>query len=146
MVFDKEDAMAELAGVLGVLTGLATVVLSLGIAFWAIYWDHRKVRLQYQERQLMIEKGLTPPPVLPGRAKPTPEDCLRRGTVLLFLGVGFGAAAVVVFTAWPQEAEFGGVLGVTGAIVGFLGLGYLLYYFIARRKTHDAASTAPEPM
>lgn len=137
--------MADLTGVLGVLTGLATVVLSLGIAFWAIYWDHRKVRLQYQERQLMIEKGLTPPPVLPGRAKPTPEDCLRRGTVLLFLGVGFGAAAVVVFNAWPQEAEFGGVLGVTGAIVGFLGLGYLVYYFIARRKTHDATSGAPEP-
>jgi hypothetical protein len=104
------------------------------------------VRLQYQERQLMIQKGLTPPLVLPGRAKPTPEDCLRRGTVLLFLGVGFGAAAVVVFNAWPQEGEFGGVLGVTGAIVGFLGLGYLVYYFIARRRTGDVASTAPEPM
>ena len=45
-----------------------------------------------------------------------------------------------MFNAWPQEAEFGGVLGVTGAIVGFLGLGYLVYYFIARRKTHDATS------
>jgi hypothetical protein len=66
--------------------------------------------------------------------------------VLLFLGIGFGAAAVVVFNAWPQVAEFGGVLGVTGAIVGFLGLGYLVYYFIARRKTHDATSGAPEPM
>jgi hypothetical protein len=146
IVFHKEDGMAELTGVLGVLTGLATVVLSLGIAFWSIYWDHRKTRLQYQERQLMIEKGLTPPPVLPGRAKPTPEDCLRRGTVLLFLGAGFGAAALVVFTTWPQEGEFGGVLGVTGAIVGFLGLGYLVFYFITRRKTGNVASTASEPM
>jgi hypothetical protein len=30
--------------------------------------------------------------------------------------------------------------GVTGAIVGFLGLGYLVYYFIARRKTGDPGS------
>lgn len=80
------------------------------------------------------------------KRKVTPEDCLRRGTVLLFLGIGFGAAAVVVFNAWPQEAEFGGVLGVTGAIVGLLGLGYLVYYFIARRKTHEVASRAAEPM
>ena len=37
-----------------------------------------------------------------------------------------------------KRAELGGILGVTGAIVGFLGLGYLVYYFIARRNTHDA--------
>ena len=96
----------------------------------------------------MIEKGLTPPPMLPDQPKKTvtPEDCLRRGTVLLFLGIGFGVAALVVFTTWPQGGELGGILGVTGAIVGFLGLGYLVYYFIARRKTHDAASRTPEPM
>lgn len=80
------------------------------------------------------------------KKKVTPEDCLRRGTVLLFLGIGFGTAAVVVFNAWQQEGEFGGILGVTGAIVGFLGLGYLVYYFIARRKTHGPGSRAAEPI
>ncbi|MGH9254373.1 MAG: DUF6249 domain-containing protein [Vicinamibacterales bacterium] len=128
--------------IVGMLIPLSAIVLGIGIAFWYIYWDHQKKRLQYQERQLMIEKGLTPPPVLPDqpRKKVTPEDCLRRGTVLLFLGIGFGAAALVVINAWPEEAELGGMLGVTGAIVGFLGLGYLVYYFIARRKTHDPGS------
>jgi hypothetical protein len=29
--------MDQVEGVLGVLTGMLTVVLSLGIAFWAIY-------------------------------------------------------------------------------------------------------------
>jgi len=38
--------------------------------------------------------------------------------------------------------ELGGVLGVSGAIVGFLGLGYLVYYLIARRKTGDPGSIA----
>ena len=140
--------MEQMEGVLALMIPIIAIVMGIGTAFWSIYWDHQKKRLQYQERQLMIEKGLTPPPVLPDqpRKKVTPEDCLRRGTVLLFLGIGFGAAAVVVFNAWPQEGELGGILGVTGAIVGFLGLGYLVYYFIARRKTHDAASRTPEPM
>jgi drug/metabolite transporter (DMT)-like permease len=120
-------------GVLGILTGLVTIVMSLGIVFWAIYWSYQKKRLQYQERQLMIEKGLTPPPVLPEAPKKvSPEDSLRRGLVLLFLGVGFGVAAAVVLTVADQE-DLTWVLGVTGAIVGFLGLGYLAYYFLARR-------------
>jgi hypothetical protein len=133
--------------IVGMMIPLSSIVLGIGVAFWYIYWEHQKKRMQYQERQLMIEKGLMPPPMLPDQPKKkiTPEDCLRRGTVLLFLGAGFGAAAVVVFNTWTQEAELGGVLGVTGAIVGFLGLGYLVYYFIARRKPHDA-ETASEPI
>ena len=131
--------MQGLEGVLGVLTGLATIVLSLGIAFWAIYWDHQKKRLQYHERQLMIERGMTPPPVMPEEKKKiTPQDCLRRGTILTFLGLGFGAAAAVVTVASGEE-DLRWLLGVAGAIVGFLGLGNLAYYFIARRKTVEAA-------
>jgi hypothetical protein len=128
--------------IVGMMIPLSSIVLGIGVAFWYIYWEHQQKRLQYQERQLMIEKGLTPPPALLDQPKKkiTPEDCLRRGTVLLFLGIGFGAAALVVFNAWRQEGELGGILGVTGAIVGFLGLGYLVYYFIARRKTGDPGS------
>ena len=125
--------MEDLEGVLGVLTGLMTVVLSLGIAFWAIYWGYQKKRLQYHERQLMIEKGLTPPPVLPEEQKRfTPDDALRRGLVLLFLGGGLGLGYVVLSqpgVAGPPAW----VAGLAGSIVGFLGLGYLAYFFIARR-------------
>jgi hypothetical protein len=28
---------------------------------WLIYWDYRKRRLVYEERRLMIERGITPP-------------------------------------------------------------------------------------
>ena len=98
---------------LGVLTGLITVVLSLGIAFWAIYWDHQKKRLQYQERQLMIEKGMTPPPVLPdqptkkitprglpasGHRAAVPRSRARRS------GIGRDQRSA------REDAEFGGVL------------------------------------
>ena len=138
--------MADLTGVIGVLTGLMTVVLSLGIVFWAIYWNHQKKRLQYQERQLMIEKGMTPPPVLPEQDKKvTPEDSLRRGTVLVFLGLGLGVAAPIA--RMLVEDELGGLLGVAAAIVAFIGFGNLVFYFIARRhRSTEARENGATPM
>jgi Domain of unknown function (DUF6249) len=128
------------------LTGLMTVVLSLGIAFWAIYWNHQKKRLQYQERQLMIEKGMTPPPVLPEQDKRVkPEDALRRGIVLVFLGLGLGVAAPIARLL--VEDELGGLLGIAAAIVAFIGFGNLVYYFIARRhRGTDVQQDSATPM
>jgi len=122
--------MAEMTGLLAVFTGLVSAVMTFGIVFWWIYWSYRKKQLQYHERQLMIEKGLTPPPVLPEQ-RLTPEGALRRGTVLMCLGIGLGLAAVIA--ANVVDDELGGVLGVAAAIVAFLGLGNLAYYFIARK-------------
>jgi hypothetical protein len=134
--------MNDLTGVLGVMIPLTAVVLGIGLAFWSIYWDHQKKRLQYQERQMMIEKGMIPPSVLPEeRRKMTPADCLRRGTVLIFLGSGLGLAAVIVSYRGPAE-ELGALLGVGSAIVGSLGFGYLTYYWIARRESCELADRA----
>jgi preprotein translocase subunit YajC len=128
--------MGELMGVIGVLTGFVSAVMTIGIVFWWIYWSYRKKQLQYHERQLMIEKGLTPPPILPEQPV-TPESALRRGTVLLSLGIGFGVAAAL--GANLVDEDLGGVLAVTGTIVGFIGAGNLAYYFIARRSTRQAS-------
>lgn len=113
---------------------ITAIVLGIGVAFWSIYWDHQKKRLQYQERQLMIERGLTPPPDLPNERKTrTPEDCLRRGTILLFLGMGLGLGYFILGNRSPDE-ELVGLAGLAAAIVGFLGLGNLVYYFLARNR------------
>jgi hypothetical protein len=43
-------------------------ILSLcatGLIAWAVYWDFRKKRLQFDERRIMIESGITPPPAAP---------------------------------------------------------------------------------
>ena len=128
--------MGDIAGILGVLTGLTTVVLSLGIAFWWIYWSFRKKKLQYEERRLMIEKGLSPPPILPEEVKKTtPQESLRRGFVMLFLGVGLAAGAAIAGRI--VEEELGGLLGVAAAIVAFIGLGNLAYYAVVRNKKDD---------
>jgi hypothetical protein len=128
--------MEELTGVLGVLTGLVSSVLTLGIVFWWIYWSYRKKQLQYHERQLMIERGMTPPPVLPDETPKSPQDCLRRGLVLIFLGAGLAVAGLIAGRS--VEEELGGLLGVAAAIVAFVGVGNLVYYFIARRTATNA--------
>lgn len=133
--------MLELTPILGALTGLITVVLSLGIAFWAIYWKFQRTRLQYQERQLMIEKGLAPPPVLPEQPKKvTPEDALRRGLVQVFLGVGLGIGYVVLSRP-DVDGPPAWIAGLFGAVVGFLGLGHLTYYLVARRAKQPSDRT-----
>ena len=125
-----EAIVPPIVPILGVMIPILAIVLGIGVAFWAIYWKHRTQRLQYEERQLMIEKGMTPPPVLPEGEKRrwTPEDCLRYGTIMVFLGIGFGIASLVWVSQNPP------LLGVAGAIVGLLGVGNLVYYFIARGR------------
>ncbi len=122
------------------LIPIISIVMGIGLAAWAIYWDHQKQRLKHEERRLMIEKGMTPPPDLAAEKKlVTPEDCLRRGIILFFLGIGLGIASLVV------GAALSWLFGVAAAIVGLLGLGNLVYYFIARnREPHDVAADAEE--
>ena len=127
---------------LAVMIPIVAIVLGIGVAFWAIYWEHQKKRLQYQERQLMIEKGMEPPPALLDEEKKnvTPEDCLRRGTIMLFLGIGLGMAYLIVPTGdGPPPWLF----GTAGAIVGLLGVGNLTYYAIARRQSEKRPADSP---
>jgi uncharacterized membrane protein len=131
----------EIQDIVALLIPITAIVMAFGIAFWSIYWGHQKKRLQYQERQLMIEKGLTPPPVLEdAREKNMPENSLRRGIVLLFLGIGL-AVGTAILGNFFDDREFVGIVALAAAIVGFIGLGNLVYYFIARRKPEDTART-----
>ena len=120
---------------------LTAIVLGISVAFWRIYWDHQKKRLQYQERQLMIERGMVPPPDLPDpKRTATPEDSLRRGIAQLSIGIGLAVGAAIL-THFTNDKEFVGVVSVAAAIVGFLGLGSLVYYYIARGKSVDVSQT-----
>lgn len=130
--------MERIEGALALMIPIVAIVFGIGVAFWSIYWDHQKKRLQYQERQLMIEKGLVPPPdLVDGRRRVTPEDCLRRGTVLLSLGVGLAIGAVILANVGRDNLVW--LPGLAAAIVGSLGVGNLAYY---RTSRHRAA----EPM
>lgn len=132
--------MSDFVPIFAIFIPLSAIVMGIGLAFWAVYWNHQKRQLQYQERQRMIEKGMVPPPMLLAdeRKTITPEDCLRRGTILLFLGIGL-ALGTMVLANFTNDEEFVGIVGVAAAIVGSLGVGNLVYSFIARRKPEETA-------
>ena len=69
-----------------------------------------------------------------------PEDSLRRGTILLCLGIGL-AVGTAVLQNFMEDREFVGLVALTAAIVGFIGLGNLVYYFIARRNRRTPSRT-----
>jgi hypothetical protein len=133
--------MGDLVPLFGILIPLSAIVLGLGLVFWSIYWNHQKRQLQYHERQLMIEKGMTPPPMLveEERKSMTPEGSLRRGIVLASLAIGLAGAAIFLGNAGGGDAMRG--MGVAAAIVGSLGVGNLVYYAVARRKPDNPAPT-----
>jgi hypothetical protein len=113
------------------------IVLGIGVAFWAIYWDHQRKRLEYEERRLMIEKGMVPP-LLPGDRPLTRDDYLRRGVILTFLGIGLWIGSFWLSDARAAPGPPAWLLSVAGAIVGLLGLGNLTYFAVARnRRTEE---------
>lgn len=134
--------MSDFVPIFAIFIPLSAIVMGIGLAFWAVYWNHQKRQLQYQERQRMIEKGMVPPPMLLADERKIirPEDCLRRGTILLFLGIGL-AVGTAVLQIFMDDREFVGLVALAAAIVGFIGLGNLVYYFIARPKPEDTART-----
>jgi hypothetical protein len=113
---------------------IIAIVLGIGVAFWAIYWSHQTKRLQYEERRLMIEKGMTPPEIVPeDEDKPaTPEQTFKSGLVMLFLGIGLGLGYFILRNSFDGDGPPPWALGLAGSIVGFIGLSNVVYYFLRK--------------
>ncbi len=139
---------------------LAAIVLTLGLVPLGAYFDHRKRKMVFEERRLMIERGMQPPAALPDTGplamlhgagglaprdtKTAVEACLRRGIVLAFLGAGLWVGDSVLNQRLATLAEYGsqgaqafiasGALAAAGAVLGLTGIGNLVYYALARSR------------
>jgi len=118
---------------------IVAIVMGVGIGFWRIYWDYQRRRLEYDERRTMIEKGMTPLPLtpdLPRRRPGTLEDSLRRGIVMLFLGIGLGIGFAILRSSMVQrpDRDIVGILAIGAPVVLLIGLGNLVYYVVAKRE------------
>jgi len=130
--------------IIGASIPLVAIVMGIGVAFWRLYLDHQRRKLQYEERRLMIERGLTPQPLPPETPPRTLESSLRNGIVLLSLGVGFAVAYVIrqggdLFSR-PTGASSG--FAIVAPILIMLGVGYLIYYTIARKHASSVPPVA----
>jgi len=114
--------------VLGIFVVIIAVGMSLLIPILGIYFEYRKRALRSQERLLAIEKGvpLPPEPPEPQKKPATPLDSLRKGFILLGIGV-----ALVVFTLVAGVSEW--IMG-GGLVLLFIGAALVFWYGIAIRK------------
>lgn len=119
--------------IIGELIPLTAIVMGIGVAFWRMYLDHQRRKLQYEERRLMIERGMTPPPLPPEIPRRSLESSLRNGIILLSLGLGFAVAYVL----GQGGDRAGNGFGIAAPLFIMLGLGYLVYYTIARKHARS---------
>jgi len=130
----------------GILIPIVSIVMVFAVPIVAIIMDYRKRAVLAEERKAMIEKGMTPPLIDEdgnpyGRMR-SPEAqrarSLRAGTILLALGIGLAVAFVMlqyVVTDFFLPHRMVGMLAVGSAVVGFLGLGNLVYYWLSTPKS-----------
>ena len=144
----------------GQVVTILAVVLSLGIVPLGIYFDHRKRRMLFEERRLMIERGMQPPPFTEPKAFPfnleprmpcdpraVLETCFRRGLILAFLGAGLWLGDAVLnqrlttLDGSASRADWlvaSGSLAATGIVLGLLGAGNLVYYALTRARSRHS--------
>jgi Domain of unknown function (DUF6249) len=129
----------------GILIPIVAIAGSFAIPIVAIVMDFKRRRLHSDERRAMIEKGMVPPAV-EDNANPwgRPRDLesqrarsLRSGIVMLMLGLGLAVAFWVQLNFasddfMPHVPRWGLAMGA--AIIGFLGLGNLIYYAVTGKK------------
>lgn len=133
------DDSSELVAILRAALPLTAIVLGIGIAILSTALRYRRririAELIHAERMAAIAQGMEPPPLpaelLDGggrcRRNSTPDDYLRRGVLLLFVGVAI-AIALLVSSRHPERA----IWGLVPAAIGTANL--LLYKLDARRR------------
>jgi hypothetical protein len=130
----------------GLLIPLVAIIFGVMIPIVAIIMDYRRRQLLSEERRAMIEKGMVPPPIEEASShwERRPRDLasqrarsLRSGVIMLTLGIGLAVAFYVtnyVMTDGYLPHPARGGMAIAASIVGFLGIGNLIYYALSGKK------------
>jgi hypothetical protein len=134
------------------LIPIVSIIGGLSIAAIAILTEHRRKQAVLEERRLMIEKGMTPPPLdvdllekgRPAGTQATIDASLRTGIITLFVGLGLIGAFLVMrylaFTGGFLPRHVISLLGPAGVLVALIGIGNLVYYWIARGRVRSGGT------
>ncbi|HXS30160.1 MAG TPA: DUF6249 domain-containing protein [Steroidobacteraceae bacterium] len=131
------------------LIPVVAVVGGLAVGAIAILTEHRRKLALLEERRLMIEKGMTPPPLggallehgAQAGTRYLVESSLRTGVITLFVGLGLiGAFLVLRYLVFADSfipSRVISLLGPAGVLVALIGVGHLVYFRIARGRVRD---------
>ena len=120
--------------IIAIMIPIVAIVMGVGIGMLTVFLDYRKKRemfaLHHKERLAAIEKGMDVPPLPPEffqdpRRRPRSQsDYLRRGLIMLLLGV---AITIALYSAAPHDYLWG-LLPIA------IGVANLLYFYLESRK------------
>lgn len=114
-------------GIVGVFIAPAVVVILI-VWLWFRH-NSRKEQMKFDTLRLMVEKGVPIPEKFSFvESAPAPGASLRRGLILIALGIGIVCFFLIV------GANEGTALG---AIPFFIGLAYLLIWYLERNKARS---------
>ena len=122
----------------------AILFCATGLIAWAVYWDFRKKRLQFEERRVMIESGLTPPPPSPPALAGWPgvkqqELQLKYAERRLMIEKGLPVHEDVAKPKLPPTRSDHLRRGILGVCIG---AGFLLAYLLLRLQPVDGGAEA----
>jgi hypothetical protein len=117
-------------GIVGVFIAPAIVAI---IVIWLVFRNKgKKEEMKFDTLKLMVEKGVPIPENFSfADPVPAPGANLRRGLILIALGVG-----IAVFFLIVNAPEGAGL----AAIPFFIGLAYLLIWRLEKNKNPDEAA------
>jgi hypothetical protein len=117
--------MIPILGILGIF--FAPMVVVIVVVRLAYRYRENKEQRNHETIRQMIEKGMEIPPNISfGDAPETTASPLSRGLKLVGIGLGLGVFFAVM--------GMGGLIGI-GAIPLFIGLAYVLIWFLEKNKT-----------
>jgi len=115
----NEDAMLA-QEIMGPLTGMTiTLITALVIA---VYFYFRS-----RERQMMIEKGLTPEQISElFKSKRNPYTWLKLGIITICVGLGVGFGVLMEDAGWSEGF-------IPLFIITLTGIGFVAAFFVSRK-------------
>lgn len=113
------------------ILGLSVPIIIIGLV---AYFSHLSREMLHRERMAALEKGLPPPaePARDSRKQLSSRDCLLRGLVWLFVGLGLLAFCFTFAFTFPlgEDRLESFRLGLLGFVPVGVGLAYLIFYMV----------------
>lgn len=116
-----------LPALVSIIAILSSVALPIGLG---MYIAIRSMNVKHKERMELIRQGILPPE----KSKPTPNKyrSLRNGILLVGIALGLIISLLISYELGLEEDEAFWV--VASGVLLFLGLSYLIFYFLMRNK------------
>lgn len=129
---DDHDDLGFGKTMVAVVPVLSSFIMPIAIVAVVFYFKHRRNRLEHETVQMMIEKGLPVTPEIIAALKGKGDQDKNSGRTghtrspllagLILAGIGIGVIAVA---------------GKPGLIVLFIGVAFLVVWFVEGRKQND---------